>query len=122
VAATFGERLRALREERRISQTQLAAHIGVTPAAISQYENLKTRVPPMKILRKLADFFNCSIDYLVGRMDTRQGVIEELQSAWPNGIEMLYRAHREATPEQKRMILAVIKGFLEESREERAKE
>lgn len=117
--ATFGERLRALREERRISQTELAAYIGVTPSAISQYEVLKTRYPPMKILRRLAEYFDCSIDYLVGRTDHRRGTIEELQADWPDGVQMLYRAHKEATPEQKRMILAIIRSFLQQSREGR---
>ena len=61
----FGERLRRLRKEHDVTQTALAAHIGVVPSAIGKYERLPQSYPSVDALIKIADFFNVSIDYLL---------------------------------------------------------
>ena len=62
------ERIKELRIENLLTQKQLAEKIGSTSKSIWAYEN-KIAVPPLDVLRKLADFFNCSIDYLANRSD-----------------------------------------------------
>lgn len=61
----LGEKLRFLRQKRRLSQAQLAESISATPALISAYE-LGERVPSLPNLIKLASFFHVSTDYLLG--------------------------------------------------------
>ena len=63
------ENLRIIRDKRNINQLKLALEIGVTQESISKYEN-DTAFPSKDILIKLANYLNCSIDYLVGRTDT----------------------------------------------------
>jgi XRE family transcriptional regulator len=64
----FGEHLKSLRKSKNITQKQLALAIGVTERGIQQYE-LGERKPSYDVLISLADFFNVSLDFLVGRSD-----------------------------------------------------
>lgn len=66
--ANFANRLRQLRKAHRISQAGLAKVIGITQQAISYYESGKD-IPTLDVLIRLADFFDVSLDYLVGRSD-----------------------------------------------------
>ena len=59
-------RIAELREERNLSQQELALIIGVTPNAVSNWEN-GDQNPDYGSLKKMAYFFNCSTDYLLGR-------------------------------------------------------
>jgi transcriptional regulator with XRE-family HTH domain len=66
----FGSRLRQLREEKALYQKDLASKLGLTQKTISNYEN-NERFPDPKILSKIADLFNVSIDFLLDRSDMR---------------------------------------------------
>lgn len=57
-----------LRKNRHISALFLAEKIGVSKSAISQFENA-VNYPHCNTLIKLADYFDVSLDYLVGRSD-----------------------------------------------------
>lgn len=67
-AICFPERLLSLRKNKGISQKALASEFGISDAAITMMEKGK-RLPSFEILCALADYFNVSIDYLVGRTD-----------------------------------------------------
>lgn len=64
----LGERLRSLRKEQNLKREDIAEGIGVTPRAITFYETNDKR-PTLDTAIKLADFFDVSLDYLVGRSD-----------------------------------------------------
>lgn len=64
--AEFGEMLAELRQDRHMTQEQLADKIFVTIGTISNYEN-GVHFPDVEKLVKLADFFNVTTDYLLGR-------------------------------------------------------
>lgn len=68
--SSFSARLSQLRNERSLSQKELAEHLGLGRTTIANYEQ-DTRFPNPKVLCNIADFFNVSIDYLLGRTDTR---------------------------------------------------
>ena len=63
-----GDRLKRLRKERKLTQTELGNIINVTKVSISGYEN-GDRTPDTDNLRRLADFFGVTTDYLLGRSD-----------------------------------------------------
>ncbi|MCD5029078.1 helix-turn-helix domain-containing protein [Enterococcus asini] len=67
---TFGERLKDLRKKRSLTQSQLGEKLNVTKASISGYEN-DTRSPDRETLVKIAEIFNVSTDYLLGRTDDK---------------------------------------------------
>lgn len=62
----FSDRLRQIREEKKLSQTDLALRAGLQPSAVSHFETDR-RSPSFDNLRRLADALNITIDYLIGR-------------------------------------------------------
>lgn len=64
-------RLKQLREQRGWSQTELAQKIGVSKQTIHEYE-LGRKSPSRENLSALADVFNTSVDYLMGRTNIKK--------------------------------------------------
>ena len=59
-------KLKELRQKRKISQLKLALDLNMNQNSISRYENME-READYETLIKFADYFNVSIDYLLGR-------------------------------------------------------
>lgn len=68
-------RLKELRKEANATQADMAKILGVTVSAYGNYE-LGQREPTIEFLCKLADYFNVSVDYLIGH-ETKKGPIME---------------------------------------------
>lgn len=66
----MGEKLKALRLEKNLTQKQVADRIGLAISAVSSYES-GMRYPSYEALIKLARIFHVSTDYLIGMTDTR---------------------------------------------------
>lgn len=66
-------RLKQLREEKSISQLKLATDLNMNQNSISRYET-EQRQADYQTLIALADYFNVSIDYLLGRTDVRKKI------------------------------------------------
>lgn len=64
----FSEKIRELRKEKGLTQKELALVLDISCSCYAGYEQ-GYREPDLKILEKIADFFQCSIDYLLGRED-----------------------------------------------------
>ena len=62
------DNLRKLREQKNITQIKLSTDLEVSQELISRYE-LGTSFPQPQMLIKLANYFNCSVDYLLGITD-----------------------------------------------------
>lgn len=65
---SFAQRFKSLRMSREVSMSQLADSLSTSKSTISKYENGHLH-PRKDALVKIAEFFNCSIDYLVGLTD-----------------------------------------------------
>lgn len=63
---SFADRLRNIREEKGLSQLELAQRAGFQPSAVSHFESGR-RSPSFDNLKKLADALSVTIDYLLGR-------------------------------------------------------
>lgn len=61
----FGKRLRELRKRRGLSAEQLGDKIGVARTTVFGYEQGQ-RIPDMITIKKIAELFNVTVDYLVG--------------------------------------------------------
>ncbi len=64
-------RLKELRKKKKISQLKLALDLNMNQNSISRYENLE-READYNTLIKFADYFNVSLDYLLGRTDNQK--------------------------------------------------
>ncbi|NCE64752.1 XRE family transcriptional regulator [Pseudoflavonifractor sp. 524-17] len=67
----FGQRLKELRKERGMTQKEMSEFLGKTERHYQDMEGGKINVPGLTLI-KLADHFEVSIDYLVGRGEKRQ--------------------------------------------------
>lgn len=66
----LGTRIKLLREELGLKQEELAKKLAVSPSAIGMYER-NLREPNNELILKFANFFNVSVDYLLGKSDIR---------------------------------------------------
>lgn len=73
----LGTRIKLLREELGLKQEDLAKKLSVSPSAIGMYER-NLREPNNELILKIANFFNVSVDYLLGKSDIRNP--EELKN------------------------------------------
>ena len=68
-------RIRDLHEDSDLTQKQVAQLLGMSQTGYSKYETGENDIPT-QILLKLADFYNTSVDYLLGRTKERASVEE----------------------------------------------
>ncbi len=71
----FGARLRLLRKEKRITQGVLAEQLGVSQQAVGKWETDKS-FPDQDTLMYLADFFDVSLDILLGRSESETAPVQ----------------------------------------------
>ena len=64
----FSEQLKELRAEKKLTQKELAQYLGLSANIICEWEKERCE-PNMQALKKMADIFECSLDYLIGRAD-----------------------------------------------------
>lgn len=64
-------RIRDLREDRDLKQKELAAFLSVDQSTYSDYENGRINIPIEQLI-KIADYYNVSIDYIVGRTNNTE--------------------------------------------------
>lgn len=75
--ATTGERIRMLREEAGMKQSDLCKMLGVSEQTISDYEKNRTQ-PSIEKLRIMAGLFDTTLDYIGGHSDERRTVEQQL--------------------------------------------
>jgi len=63
---SIGFRLKKIRQRKKLPQKEVARRIGISNSRISNYER-NYREPPLKILVLLADLYDVSTDYILGR-------------------------------------------------------
>ncbi|HHV35914.1 MAG TPA: helix-turn-helix transcriptional regulator [Syntrophomonadaceae bacterium] len=107
----LGQRLRNLRTLHGMSQHKLADELSkrigkeLSGDAIGSYERGERRITN-DILEGLADIFNCSIDYLVGRSD-----VEEIQDdEFTTAIAAMFRAQQTLSSEEKKRLVTVLRA------------
>ena len=76
----FGERLKDLREEKKLTRDALANKLNVSYSAVSKYET-NVRFPDKGTLIQLAEFFGVSVDYLLCRSAIRETAEQLLNSS-----------------------------------------
>lgn len=105
---SFGDRLRNLRLEKNMTQEEVASYFGLHKTRISQYE-LNKRQADDDMKKKLAEFFNVSLDYLLGKTDIRESADDILRGKEPTIALHSYYEYDELPDEAKKEI----KNFIE---------
>ncbi len=129
----FSKRLKELRNQKGIYQKELAGILGVSRPTITQYEQGK-RNPDTDMLNNIADYFEVSVDYLLGRTNQKnqitklekiapKGTLELLNNeelefllelAQDNQRQVLLRESRGLTDSDLAKAIRIIKAFAEE--------
>lgn len=126
----IGNRLRVLREEKELRQSDLAKKLGVSQQTISQYEK-DTREPDPAMTNKIASFFGVSIDYLYGNSSERSPADKiksalsedpELLKFWDElkereDLQLMFKQTRDLSPKSIKQIMEIIKIFEKEQEE-----
>ena len=76
IKVIIGEKIKELRSERNITQKQLSEYVNTSKESISQYER-GVQAPQAETLIKFANYFDVSIDYILGRVDIKNSFIIE---------------------------------------------
>lgn len=92
-------RLKELRKENGITQSELAKSLNVSRSSIAMYENGE-RIPSYETLEVISDFFNVSILYLLGKESVDYS------------NEELFKINEKLSDNQKRLLLAIAKQIL----------
>ncbi|MGN1194573.1 MAG: helix-turn-helix domain-containing protein [Acutalibacteraceae bacterium] len=102
--------LKPLRQKKGLSQQQLADIIGVSQQSVYKYEKQNVE-PELSVLISMADYFETSVDYLIGHSDVNHK-IEKIQPFELNAEEAkLIRDYRKLSKSEKESINLVIKNY-----------
>jgi transcriptional regulator with XRE-family HTH domain len=92
----FSEILRKTREDKQLSQTDLAARSGLQPSAVSHFETGR-RAPSFENLQRLADALSISIDHLTGR-------ITQPSASGPTALKLIEHFEKLSASDQESLV------------------
>ena len=84
----FGDRIRALRESMNFSQVKFAETFGIGQSSVVRYEKGEAS-PSLELLVRIADYYDVSLDYVLGRTDNPQGRLYDCKTknGYPSDME-----------------------------------
>jgi len=104
------ENLKALRESAAVSQKQLAEAIGVSQQSINKYENHNIE-PDISTLIRIADYFDTSVDYLIGHTTVRHKLENVTKYELNTEEQLVVDGFRKLSKKQKACIMTVIDSY-----------
>ncbi len=109
---SLGNRIKELREKNGKTQLDVSKYLDVTYQTIYKYEK-DIAVPPADAIIKLAEYFNVTTDYLLGRTDEPNDIIKDknLHMAAYSDIDLAKLAQLE--PKKKKAIVDNINNMIE---------
>lgn len=102
-------RLKELRKERGLKQKDLATVLQVAPQSIGYYENLINKPDP-EMLIKIADYFNVSIDYLLGREDDFGNISVTTNSDLTEDEKKILTTFRSLPPQRRKTFMFFVES------------
>lgn len=88
VNSMFSKVFKTLRKEKNVTQKEIATYLNVSDRLVGYYENGQ-RMPPPDILEKIADYFNVTVDYLLGRTNIKNSSMIPSKNEMADEIESL---------------------------------
>lgn len=104
------ENLKKLREAAGTTQSALAAAIGVSQQSINKYENHSIE-PDIETLKRIADFFDTTIDYIVGYSECRYKPGDMQKYALDDDEAAFISSYRRLTSQQRTVVCEVARAF-----------
>lgn len=104
--------LKRLREEAAVSQKALAEAIGVSQQSVNKYENHNIE-PDIETLIRIADYFDTSVDYLIGHSDIRRKIVEVHTFELTADESYVIEGYRTLKEKEKSCVKCVIDSYSE---------
>ena len=114
-----GDRIALLREKRGLTQEELSSKLGISRAALSHYETNR-REPDYATLDKIANFFDISLDFLLGRTNDPQMILDMDVRQFVDSLELSDEAilekfaltidGRRLSPEEAKRFIAFVRA------------
>ena len=113
---SIGKKIRELRLEHNLLQRELAKEIHIAPNTLSQFETGQAN-PSYEVLSLIADFFQCSTDYLLGREDDFGNVVVQTEkpAPLPQDEQELLQIYQSLSPAHRSQVLEYARYFAEKS-------
>ena len=105
----FADNLKKLRNEKNLTQTQFASEFNISSGTIAMWETGK-RMPDTEMLKRIARYFDVSVDYLIDNEKSPSTNGEEL----PEELVILNRNAKKLSPEQRKQLLDMAKILFKE--------
>ena len=105
-------RIKELRLEKELKQVELAQIIGMSQSSLSGYESGKIE-PDQETLIRLSEFFDVSIDYLLGISDIKKG--PTLEQGGTDELQLLKELAARLAPEQQKELLSYCRYLASQS-------
>lgn len=105
----------SLLQERGISQYSFSKEVGISSGNLSDWKAGRS-APKLEAIKKIADYFNVSVDYLLGRTDTREAAPSKDEAAvllQEPYMKEIAEALRMLTPESRKLVLAQIQAVVD---------
>lgn len=126
--AEIKDRIISLRNEKNLTQSQLAEELNISPSAIGMYEQGR-RKPSYELLEELCDYFNVDMDYLTGRSNIKNRFQEDLKNKREKNYEadldksdddfkMVARDYNKLSEDKKKLFKSMMKNFIKSLNEE----
>lgn len=106
----IGQRIRDLRKQKRMSQTELAKSAGVSQTTVTAWETGKAE-PSSSAVAKLADIFNVTTDYLLGRPNKQETKKDDVELS-DDDVIMTWRG-KPLSDEDRELIRRIMNGKYE---------
>lgn len=109
----FGDKLKYLREYQHIDQKQMAKMLGISQSTYSRYE-LEQASPSFSTLKKIAAFFNVSIDYLLENYNYDTQELTDFNHFILHGNYTIFS--KLPTPNDREMISTIVKAIFDNNK------
>ena len=115
----YGKRVAQLRNERHLTQEELAQQLGINRSALSHYENNR-REPDYETLQRIADYFRVTIDFLMSGIKDGSSIADPGVAQFVDSMELSDQAllnkfsltidGRKLTPDEAKRFIAFIRA------------
>lgn len=111
------KRIKDLREDRDLKQSEIAKILNTTQSYYAQYENGKRQIPFERMV-DIAEFYDVSLDYIAGRTNDKKGLSKSNMSSKETDI---IKKFRYLNDERKGEVLGTINLLFKQEQEEQSK-
>ncbi|MCX4363059.1 MAG: helix-turn-helix transcriptional regulator [Clostridia bacterium] len=103
----YGQKIKDLRIENNLKQIELAKLLNISQSAIVKYEKEQLQ-PNIDILNAIADIFNCTVDYILGRESEDGVVVIENLTFFKDNERVLLKSFRKLSKDKQDKVMGYI--------------